>query len=81
MLLLLLLEGGGSDLLHGTCNITELFRFIDELYKQQRLELDEKAMNLQRADEETRRAICITTTEFNKALVKQNRLLLLKYCR
>ncbi|KAL7982751.1 hypothetical protein Chor_010349 [Crotalus horridus] len=47
-------------------------KYADELYKQQRLELDEKAMNLQRADEETRRAICITTTEFNKALAAES---------
>ncbi|KAG8142753.1 hypothetical protein E2320_005952 [Naja naja] len=38
----------------------------------QKLELDEKAMNLQRADEETRRAICITTTEFNQALAAES---------
>ncbi|XP_026545535.1 RIB43A-like with coiled-coils protein 2 [Notechis scutatus] len=47
-------------------------KYADELYKQQRLELDEKAMNLQRADEETRRAICITTTEFNQALAAES---------
>ncbi|XP_070611366.1 RIB43A-like with coiled-coils protein 2 [Erythrolamprus reginae] len=47
-------------------------KYADELYKQQRLELDEKAMNLQRADEETRRAICITTTEFNKAVAAES---------
>ncbi|XP_063165263.1 RIB43A-like with coiled-coils protein 2 [Candoia aspera] len=43
----------------------------DDLHLQRRLELDQKAMDLQRADEETRRAICITTAEFNKALAAE----------
>ncbi|XP_033004159.1 RIB43A-like with coiled-coils protein 2 isoform X2 [Lacerta agilis] len=43
-------------------------KYADDLHDQHRMELDQKAMNLQRIDEETRRAICITTTEFNKAL-------------
>ncbi|XP_007437638.1 RIB43A-like with coiled-coils protein 2 [Python bivittatus] len=43
-----------------------------DLYDQHRMALDQKAMDLQRTDEETRRAICITTTEFNKALAAES---------
>ncbi|NWI12306.1 RIBC2 protein, partial [Crypturellus soui] len=39
----------------------------DDLYDKDRLELDHKAMELQRADEETRRAICAATKDFNRA--------------
>ncbi|KGL74987.1 RIB43A-like with coiled-coils protein 2, partial [Tinamus guttatus] len=39
----------------------------DDLYDKDRLELDRKAMELQRADEETRRAICAATKDFNRA--------------
>nr|XP_020659657.1 RIB43A-like with coiled-coils protein 2 isoform X1 [Pogona vitticeps] len=40
----------------------------DDLFDKQRLELDQRAMKLQIIDEETRRAICVATEEFNKAL-------------
>ncbi|XP_053243558.1 RIB43A-like with coiled-coils protein 2 isoform X1 [Podarcis raffonei] len=43
-------------------------KYADDLHDQHRMELDQKAVNLQRINDETRRAICITTTEFNKAL-------------
>ncbi|NXA39979.1 RIBC2 protein, partial [Eudromia elegans] len=39
----------------------------DDLYEKDRLELDRKAVELQRADEETRRAICAATKDFNRA--------------
>ncbi|XP_053110857.1 RIB43A-like with coiled-coils protein 2 isoform X2 [Hemicordylus capensis] len=42
-------------------------KFADDLHDKHRLELDQRAMNLQRIDEETQRAICVTTKEFNKA--------------
>ncbi|ETE63398.1 RIB43A-like with coiled-coils protein 2, partial [Ophiophagus hannah] len=57
------------------CTISSLQKFMGEDLNSKnrwRLELDEKAMNLQRADEETRRAICITTTEFNQALAAES---------
>lgn len=41
-------------------------KFADDLHDQQRLELDQKAMDLERAHEETRRTICLDTKEFNK---------------
>ncbi|XP_060110332.1 RIB43A-like with coiled-coils protein 2 [Heteronotia binoei] len=41
-------------------------KFADGLHDVHRLELDRKAMELQRIDEETRRAICVTTKEFNR---------------
>ncbi|XP_044306779.1 RIB43A-like with coiled-coils protein 2 isoform X2 [Varanus komodoensis] len=47
-------------------------RIADDLYDKHRMELDQTAMNLQRIDEETRQAICITTEEFNKALAVEN---------
>ncbi|XP_015260937.1 PREDICTED: RIB43A-like with coiled-coils protein 2 [Gekko japonicus] len=40
-------------------------KFADSLHDTHRLELDQKAMDLQRRDEETRRAICVATKEFN----------------
>lgn len=39
----------------------------DELYDKTRLELDQRAMELQRMEEETRRLVCMTTKEFNMA--------------
>ncbi|XP_062990413.1 RIB43A-like with coiled-coils protein 2 isoform X2 [Elgaria multicarinata webbii] len=44
----------------------------DDLHDKHRMELDQKAMDLQRIDEETRRAICVTTKEFNKALAAES---------
>ncbi|XP_061438421.1 RIB43A-like with coiled-coils protein 2 [Rhineura floridana] len=46
-------------------------KIADDLHDKHRLELDQKAMNLQRIDEEARRAICVTTNEFNKALAAE----------
>ncbi|KAJ7329448.1 hypothetical protein JRQ81_015622 [Phrynocephalus forsythii] len=47
-------------------------KYADDLYDRQRLELDQKAMNLQRIDEQTRRAVCVATMEFNKALAAES---------
>ncbi|KAJ6668459.1 hypothetical protein lerEdw1_011941 [Lerista edwardsae] len=41
-------------------------KFADDLHDQQRLELDKKAMDLERAHEATRRALCLATKDFNK---------------
>ncbi|KAH0616390.1 hypothetical protein JD844_027442 [Phrynosoma platyrhinos] len=48
-------------------------KYADDLYDKHRLELDQKALNLQRIDEETRRAICVATNEFNKALAAESK--------
>nr|XP_020659660.1 RIB43A-like with coiled-coils protein 2 isoform X2 [Pogona vitticeps] len=45
----------------------------DDLFDKQRLELDQRAMKLQIIDEETRRAICVATEEFNKALAAESK--------
>ncbi|XP_025969774.2 RIB43A-like with coiled-coils protein 2 isoform X1 [Dromaius novaehollandiae] len=42
-------------------------KFSDDLYDKNRIELDQKAMELQRADEETRRAVCAAIKDFNRA--------------
>ncbi|XP_078529961.1 RIB43A-like with coiled-coils protein 2 isoform X1 [Lissotriton helveticus] len=39
----------------------------DELYDKTRIELDQRAMELQRMEEETRRLVCMNTKEFNMA--------------
>ncbi|XP_069484279.1 RIB43A-like with coiled-coils protein 2 [Ambystoma mexicanum] len=39
----------------------------DDLYDKTRIELDQRAMELQRMEEETRRLVCMTTKEFNMA--------------
>ncbi|XP_068808162.1 RIB43A-like with coiled-coils protein 2 [Struthio camelus] len=41
-------------------------KFSDDLYDKNRIELDQKAMELQRAEEETRRAVCAATKDFNR---------------
>ncbi|XP_054856871.1 RIB43A-like with coiled-coils protein 2 isoform X2 [Eublepharis macularius] len=41
-------------------------KFADGLRDAQRLELDQKSMDIHRSDEETKRAICIATKEFNR---------------
>ncbi|NXE47517.1 RIBC2 protein, partial [Casuarius casuarius] len=41
-------------------------KFSDDLYDKNRIELDQKAMELQRADEETRRAVCAAIKDFNR---------------
>ncbi|XP_060634117.2 RIB43A-like with coiled-coils protein 2 isoform X2 [Anolis sagrei] len=43
-------------------------KYADDLHDQHRLELDNKILNLQRIDGETRRAICVANCDFNKAL-------------
>lgn len=47
------------------------FANLDDLHNQQRLELDQKAMDLERAHEATRHALCLATKEFNKVQVNQ----------
>ncbi|XP_066488774.1 RIB43A-like with coiled-coils protein 2 [Tiliqua scincoides] len=42
-------------------------KFADDLHDKHRLELDQKAMDLERAQEETKRAICVATKDFNQA--------------
>ncbi|XP_048371110.1 RIB43A-like with coiled-coils protein 2 [Sphaerodactylus townsendi] len=42
-------------------------KYADGLHDAHRLDLDQKAMDLQRADEETRRAVCAATKEFNRS--------------
>ncbi|XP_025945967.1 RIB43A-like with coiled-coils protein 2 [Apteryx rowi] len=42
-------------------------KFSDDLYDKNRIELDRKAMELQRTDEEMRRAVCAVTKDFNRA--------------
>lgn len=66
----------GIDLQYGICmHIRFCCTNLDELHDKNRMELDQKAMNLQRIDEETRRAIHVATKEFNKAQVNQYSLL------
>ncbi|XP_062426780.1 RIB43A-like with coiled-coils protein 2 [Rhea pennata] len=42
-------------------------KFSDDLYEKNRIELDRKSMELQRIDEEMRRAVCAATKDFNRA--------------
>ncbi|XP_067387058.1 RIB43A-like with coiled-coils protein 2 isoform X3 [Emydura macquarii macquarii] len=41
-------------------------KFADDLHGKNRIDLDQKAMELQRIDVETRRAICAATKDFNR---------------
>nr|XP_056718843.1 RIB43A-like with coiled-coils protein 2 [Euleptes europaea] len=41
-------------------------KYADGLHDAHRLDLDQKAMDLQRKDEETRKNICVATKEFNR---------------
>ncbi|XP_077166806.1 RIB43A-like with coiled-coils protein 2 [Paroedura picta] len=41
-------------------------KYADALHDTHRLELDQKAMDLQKTEEETRRAVCVATKEFNR---------------
>ncbi|XP_009988206.1 PREDICTED: RIB43A-like with coiled-coils protein 2, partial [Tauraco erythrolophus] len=41
-------------------------KLADELYDKDRLELDQKTMEQQRKEEETRRAVCTATKDFNR---------------
>uniref|UniRef100_A0A8D0LBV2 RIB43A domain with coiled-coils 2 n=1 Tax=Sphenodon punctatus TaxID=8508 RepID=A0A8D0LBV2_SPHPU len=42
-------------------------KFAEDLYDRNRMELDQRAMELHMIDEEIRRAVCVSTKEFNKA--------------
>ncbi|XP_042323442.1 RIB43A-like with coiled-coils protein 2 isoform X2 [Sceloporus undulatus] len=48
-------------------------KHADDLDDKHRIEHDQKVMNLQRIEEETRRAICVATNEFNKALAAESK--------
>ncbi|NXL90293.1 RIBC2 protein, partial [Alectura lathami] len=41
-------------------------KFLDDLHDKNRIELDRKALEQQRKEEETRRAVCTATKDFNK---------------
>ncbi|XP_076184890.1 RIB43A-like with coiled-coils protein 2 [Aptenodytes patagonicus] len=41
-------------------------KFADDLYDKSRIELDQKTMEQQRKEEESRRAVCAATKDFNK---------------
>ncbi|XP_068134306.1 RIB43A-like with coiled-coils protein 2 isoform X2 [Hyperolius riggenbachi] len=47
-------------------------KLADDLYGKMRIELDKKAMELQRMEEQTRREICGFTKEFNKAQAEES---------
>ncbi|XP_040514053.1 RIB43A-like with coiled-coils protein 2 isoform X1 [Gallus gallus] len=42
-------------------------KFLDDLHDKNRIELDRKTMEQQRIEEETRRAVCAATKDFNKS--------------
>lgn len=46
-----------------------LYLNSEDLYDKNRVELDQKAIELQRINEETRRAVCAATKDFNRIQV------------
>ncbi|XP_030077174.1 RIB43A-like with coiled-coils protein 2 [Microcaecilia unicolor] len=46
-------------------------KFADDLYNKNRIKLDERAMELQRMEKESRRAVCLATKDYNIAQVKE----------
>ncbi|XP_029455918.1 RIB43A-like with coiled-coils protein 2 [Rhinatrema bivittatum] len=46
-------------------------KFAEDLYDKNRIKLDERAMDLQRMEEESRRAVCLATKDYNVAQVKE----------
>lgn len=47
-------------------------KFAESLYDKMRIELDKKAMDLQKMEEQVRREICMYTKEFNKAQAEES---------
>ncbi|KAM3926890.1 RIB43A-like with coiled-coils protein 2 [Leptodactylus fuscus] len=50
----------------------EVKKFSESLYDKMRIELDKKAMELQKMEEQARREICMFTKEFNKAQAEES---------